>query len=122
MSVLPGLELLRRIGFGALLGAGLGGLLYATHPALFPGAAFREVIYIGAAIGGGLSQLIEKGMHVVLNPVSRRAKHYSKILELAIARSHGIVTEEQAQAIREQLQADYFLGDTRIPVKRGLPP
>ena len=105
-----------------MLGAGVAGLAYSLYPILFPGGSLQALMYIGGVIGAGMSQMIERWFDAITAPVSRRVKHYSKLVELRLARSNGTIDDEQADAITEQLQAEYFLGDTTIPIKRGLPP
>jgi hypothetical protein len=52
--LIPLLELLRSLGFGALFGAGNAGLVYTVFPHLFEGAAsLQDLLIVGGLIGGG---------------------------------------------------------------------
>jgi len=52
--LIPLLELLRSLGFGALFGAGNAGLAYTVFPHLFEGAAsLQDLLIVGGLIGGG---------------------------------------------------------------------
>jgi len=52
--LIPLLELLRSLGFGALFGAGNAGVAYTVFPHLFEGAAsLQDLLIVGGLIGGG---------------------------------------------------------------------
>jgi hypothetical protein len=120
VTELPLAEISRKLVFGAVLGADVGVMLYALYPALFPGVGFHEVLFIGSAAGAAVSQILERWLSALLAPMSRRAKRYLTLAELALARGKGTLSELQADAIREDVQAKYFRDDspnrfTRVP-------
>jgi len=108
VTELPLAEIGRKLVFGAVLGADAGVLLYALYPALFPPNAVNEVLYVGSAVGAAVSQLLERWLAGLLAPMSRRTKRYSAVVELALARGKGTISEAQAESLREEVQAEYF--------------
>ena len=46
--------------------------------------------------------------------MSRRTKRYLTIVELALARGKGTLSEAQADAIRERAQNEYFREDSAL--------
>jgi hypothetical protein len=122
VTELPLAEISRKLVFGAVLGADASVLLYALYPALFPDNSVHEVLYVGSAVGAATSQLIERWLAALLSPMSRRTKRYLTIVELALARGKGTLSEAQAESIREEVQAEYFRNDTPIPAKAALRP
>jgi hypothetical protein len=122
VTELPLAEISRKLVFGAVLGADAGVLLYTVCPALFPSDVVHEILYVGSAVGAAVSQLLERWLAAVLSPMSRRSKRYLTLLELALARGKGTLNEAQAEAIREQVQAEYFRNDTPIGGRAALRP
>jgi hypothetical protein len=116
VTELPLAEIGRKLVFGAVLGADAGATLYGLYPTLFPGAVFHEVLYVGSAAGAAVSQLLERWLAALLSPMSRRTKRYLTFVELALARGKGTLSESQADAIREQVQAEYF---RTLPWRQG---
>jgi len=108
VTELPLAEISRKLVFGAVLGADAGVLLYALYPALFPSDVVHEVLYVGSAVGAAFSQLLERWLAALLSPMSRRTKRYLTIVELALARGKGTLSEAQAESIREEVLATYF--------------
>jgi hypothetical protein len=108
VTELPLAEIGRKLVFGAVLGADAIVLLYALYPALFPGASFEHVLYLGSAAGAAVSQLLERWLAALLSPMSRRTRRYLTLAELALARAKGTLSESQADAIREDVLARYF--------------
>jgi hypothetical protein len=107
-------EIGRRLVFGAVLGADAGVLLFARYPGLFSGADFGEVLYVSSAVGAAASQLLERWLATLISPMSRRTKRYLTIVELALARGKGTLSEAQADAIRERAQNEYFREDSAL--------
>lgn len=120
VTELPLAEIGRRLVFGAVLGADAGVLLFALYPRLFPGFDVGEVLYIGSAIGAGFSQLLERWLATLISPMSRRTKRYLTMVELALARGKGTLSEAQAQALRKQSQNEYFREDVAQALKPRL--
>jgi hypothetical protein len=117
MTELPLAEIGRKLVFGAVLGADASVLLYALYPTLFPGIGLHEVLYVGSATGAGVSQLLERWLAALLSPMSRRTRRYLTLAEVALARAKGTLSEAQADAIREEVQAKYFRDETQFPTK-----
>lgn len=120
ITEIPLAEISRRLVFGAVLGADAGVLLCTRYPALFPGVSFSEVLYIGSCVGAGDSQLLERWLAALLYPMSRRTKRYLMLVELAMARGKGTLSEARAEAIRDEVQNEGFRDETPAPVKSGL--
>jgi hypothetical protein len=118
VTELPLAEIGRKLVFGAVLGADAGVLLFALYPALLPNTEVGQVMYVGSAIGAAASQLLERWLSALIAPMSRRTKRYLTLVELALARGKGTISELQAHAIREEVQAKYFREDTP-PLGRG---
>ena len=108
VTELPLAEISRKLVFGAVLGADAGVLLSALYPALFLGIGVHEVLYVGSAAGAAVSRLLERWLAALLNPMSRRSKRYLALVELALGRGKGTISESQADAIRQEIQAEYF--------------
>ena len=119
VTELPLVEIGRKLVFGAVLGADASVLLYALYPSLFPGFSFNEVMYVGSAAGAAVSQLLERWLAALLSPMSQRTRRYLTLAELALARAKGTLSELQADAIREEVQAKYFRDETTFPAKSG---
>ena len=111
VTELPLAEIGRKLVFGAVLGADAGALLFALYPTWFPTADFHEVLYVGAAAGAAFGQLLERWLGALISPMSRRTTRYLTLVELALARGKGTLSESQANAIREEIQAEYFRDD-----------
>lgn len=118
VTELPLAEISRKLVFGAVLGADAGVLLFALFRTLFPGAEVGQVMYVGSAIGAAASQLLERWLAALIAPMSRRTKRYLTLVELALARGKGTLSELQAHTIREEVQAKYFREDMP-PLGRG---
>ena len=112
-------EISRRLVFGAVLGADAAVLLHTRYPALFPGADFSEMMYIGSAVGAAVSQLLERWLGALIAPMSKRTRRYMTLVELALARGKGTLSEVQAHTIREEVQDEYFRHDAPAPAKAG---
>jgi hypothetical protein len=52
--------------------------------------------------------------------MSRRTKRYLTLVELALARGKGTLSEAQANALREKAQNEYFHDDTASRAKGRL--
>jgi hypothetical protein len=85
-----------------------------------PGADFGEVLYVGSAVGAAVSQLLERWLAALISPMSRRTKRYLTLVELALARGKGTLSEVHANALREKAQNEYFHDDTASRAKGRL--
>jgi hypothetical protein len=120
VTELPLVEIGRRLVFGAVLGADAAVLMFALYPGLFPGADFGEVLYVGSAVGAAVSQLLERWLATLISPMARRTKRYLTLVELALARGKGTLSEAHANALREKAQNEYFHDDTASRAKGRL--
>ena len=118
VTELPLAEISRKLVFGAVLGADAGVLLFALFPTLIPNAEVGQVMYVGSAIGAAVSQVLDRWLAALIAPMSRRTRRYLTLVELALSRGKGTLSELQAHAIREEIQAKYFRDDTP-PLGRG---
>ena len=114
VTQLPLAEIGRKVVFGAVLGADASVLLFAMYPTIFRGFDVGQVLYVGSAVGAAFSQLLDRWLGTLIAPMSRRIKRYLTLVELALARGKGTLSESQAHAIREEIQAGYFRNDRQV--------
>ncbi len=122
VTELPLAEIGRKLVFGAVLGADASVLMYALYPALFPGIGVHQVLYVGSAAGAAISQLVERWLAALIAPMSRRTKRYLAVIELALARGKGTLSESQADTIRAEVLAEFFQNDALSRRKGELRP
>lgn len=103
------LSLFRSLGFGALLGAGILGLVYAQFSETFsPHVSLRESMMIGGVLGGGLHRIIERLFEIIFRPVTDFIAYYIKLVQLLTLRHTGVITGSQANRLLRRLTDAYF--------------
>ena len=117
------IELIRSLGYGALFGAGVLGLVYALFvDRFYPVVSLRDVVLIGALIGAGLHKAIDtyliKGL---FHPVGSFVAYYGKLIQLIGLRRAGLISNRHATQLLRQLTDGYFLSDNEAKQKQ-LPP
>jgi membrane-bound metal-dependent hydrolase YbcI (DUF457 family) len=103
------LEFIRSLGFGALLGSGLAGLIYLGLLAKFPTEPNLEnVLLVGALIGAGSHQLIDALIvRSVLHPLGNFVRYYGKLVQLVLLRR--IIGHGETDELIKELTRRYFL-------------
>src|SRR5689334_20247500 len=84
------LEIVRKLGFGAAFGAGIGAWIFLLFPNTVAGTHdFKIAAEAGAFLGAGLCQLINGYLILgIFKPISCKIKYYSKLMDLwAVRRS-----------------------------------
>jgi hypothetical protein len=105
--------LVRSLGFGAMLGAGLAGFAgLATVDRLPHGVTLEQIMILGALVGAGLHQFIDTLLFAsLLRPLGRFLGYYSRLVQLVLLTDY--VGHQRTRAIVQQLTDDYFLHDLR---------
>ena len=86
MTYLAGI---RTLGFGSVLGAGLCAFIYVRFPGALPGCKdIVQAIQIGALIGAGVCQLIDKMIGTLIRPLTREIGLYVRLLEIWSLKRH----------------------------------
>lgn len=100
---------IRSLGFGGLIGAGTFGTAYCLIVQHFvSGVGLKEFLIVGALLGAGLCQLIERYINTILSPVVRTLNYYAKTAEVAILRRTGAMRSELAEYLQERNSLHYF--------------
>jgi hypothetical protein len=120
--VLPLLEQLKALGFGALFGGGVLGLLFAMFPRLFPGITdLQSIMLVGGALGAGLHRGVETYViGGIFRPIASFASYYAKMAQLSALVRLGAIPETQASRLLKAATDAYFSG-RRVP-NPALPP
>ena len=106
------LKAAQTLGFGGLLGAGLFGTCYSVFFAeIMSGVSLTEFMMIGASLGAGTSQAVERFTLGILQPMSSKVAYYSSIAELHIQMRLGLINSESATEILEELTRHHFLSE-----------
>jgi hypothetical protein len=117
------IELIRSMGYGALLGAGVTGLIYSIFWTYFsPVLSLKDVLFVGALLGGGAHRLVDSLLYSMLRPITSFIGYYSRLAQLLILRETGIISHRQADELLRQLTNRYFLGQQTRGDPPGLPP
>lgn len=91
----------KSLGFGAMLGAGILGLLCVSLPHRFPeNTSLSFLVLLGALIGAGAHRAIG----TLLSPII----YYFKITQLLVLCRARMITQKQKRALIVQLTQDYF--------------
>ena len=107
------LQLIKSLTGGALLGAGLLGLLQVQH--IVPWIDLNQAMTLGALIGSAIHRIIDG----FLTPITKPIRYYSQILELRMQVHLGIISVKQAKFIQDRLVERYFLGIQTLPQKKN---
>jgi hypothetical protein len=113
------LKILRALGFGGLLGAGTFGVVYVTALThLSPAVTLSDFAILGGLVGAGATQMISSVVSFVSAPLLRRTKYYVDVAELRFQVQQGLISEEVAIEISEDLARQHFLGNGKSGQKR----
>ena len=104
---------LRSLGFGALFGAGVAGIVYSLLPTAFPGASsIDNLLLVGGLAGGGLHRAVD--VYVIggiLRPMTSFVQYYSKLGQLIWLTRQGVIGSREAREIQLQITTKYFIDD-----------
>jgi len=116
-------EFIRSLGFGALLGSGTLGLLYALFAARFSDAvSFRDVLLLGAFIGAGLHRAVDTYViSGILYPISSFVSYYSRLVQVLALRELHFISYRHANNLLRKLTDAYFLDDSNLKAKLLFP-
>jgi hypothetical protein len=112
------LEFIRSVSFGALAVNSILLLTFIYFPHLFPdGFTYKEVLYIGTAIGTVLHRALNA---LLFNPltksIARSFTFYAKLAEIHLLFKSKVLTEKQYNRIADSLKAEYFSIADRVLV------
>jgi hypothetical protein len=108
-----GVDFIRGLTFGGLLGAGVAGLSYMVFPEFFASkVSLQSLVIFGGCIGTAGQQLIESVVRFAVLPATRTISFYEKMIELAVLRNRNHITQEQYTAILNKMTEQRFLGTT----------
>jgi hypothetical protein len=112
-SMLKLIEIVRSLGFGALLGSGVLGLLHVRYADAFPADAdLFSAILVGALLGAGVQRAVEAWIvNSVLRPSVRLTGYYFKLAQLSLLRRLAIITKKQHAGLVKDLTNRYFADD-----------
>ena len=118
------IELIRSLGFGGLLGAGILGLIYSIFPQFIVASiTFEQILTIGALIGAGFHGFIERTIgSSLLGPLGSQIRFYSKIAQIALMRKMNLVTQKKAKELTEGVLTYHVLPELKPNDSRQLPP
>jgi hypothetical protein len=102
---------IRSLGFGAMLGAGVLGLIFVMFPAFFSERIdFNNIVFLGALIGGGSHRLIDIWfVQIIFYPVGRFVSYYSRVIQLILLSKSRTISNKQKKEILKQLTEKYFI-------------
>lgn len=117
------IELFRSLGYGAVFGGGLVGLLYCFFaPHFAPGVSLKEAMIVGGFLGGGLHRLIDRYLFdSLLRPITGFIRYYGQLTQLLLLRRAGYISHRQADDLLRVLTTRYFFGLPASQAPRRLP-
>jgi hypothetical protein len=113
------LNFLKSLGFGAMLGAGLGGILfcgYYNKPS--SSITLKEAMMIGGLLGGAIHRLLDQYIITpIISPLIPDFAFYRQLLELRMLQRRGLLEEQKADELLNGIIEKKFLGKPMLPSK-----
>jgi len=117
----PVLAVLRALGFGGFLGAGIFGIIHILMlRATAASIGFEQFVLVGGLLGAGFAHLFSKFSSLVFAPVVRFLDYYRRRLELYLHVQADLVKTETAAYIDDELTKQHFLGDRSESASRQI--